>query len=219
MTGSPHHPATATRLGRCPHRDGIYVLTGERVMRMSSSIVAPSTVALVSTILLCGLTSTAMSQTTPSSALPSVTVAAPKQAARPHHRPVRTANSGAGYRRAPAVQATTQTGAGTPAPGSVMARIKELERTSSNCADGCQTSFKYGNQPWNGCSGSGGPFTLSTTCRNVRNFKTYVECTETGVFLAWKTHEVWWYCTSLLAGGKLSGERMQVADVMRSGRR
>jgi len=185
-------------------------------MSMSSTIVAPSAVALMSTILLCGLTGTAMSQTAPASALPSVTVAAPKQAARPHQGPVRTANTGVGYRRAPAAQTATQTGAGTAAPGSVMARIKELERTSSNCADGCQTSFKYGNQPWNGCSASGGAFTLSTTCRNVRNFKTYVECTQTGVFLAWRTHEVWWYCTSLLAGGKLSGEKVQVAEVRRS---
>src|SRR5262249_48299841 len=155
------------------------------VMSMSSTIVAPSAVALISTILLCGLTDTAMSQTAPGSALPSVTVAAPKQAARPHQGPVRTANTGVGYRRAPAAQTATQTGAGTAAPGSVMARIKELERTSSNCTDGCQTSFKYGNQPWNGCSGSGGEFQFSTTCRNVRNFKTYLECREHGLFLAW----------------------------------
>jgi hypothetical protein len=216
---SLHHPATATLLGRFPHRGGICVLMKERVMRMSSNIVAPSTVALMSAILLCGLTGTAMSQTAASSTLPDVTVAAPKQVARSHHGPVRTANTGVGYRRAPGVRTTTQTGAGTSAPGSVMARLKELERTSSNCNDGCQTSFKYGNQPWNGCSASGGNFQFSTTCRNVRNFKTYVECTENGVFLAWRTHEVWWYCSSLLAGGKLAGEKVQVAEVGRSGRR
>jgi hypothetical protein len=99
----------------------------------------------------------------------------------------------------------------------VMARIAALEKTSSNCTDGCQTSSKYGNQPWNGCSGSAGSF--SATCRNVRNYKTYQECRESGVFLAWKHWETWWYCSSLHAAGKLSGEKLQVAELKRSGRR
>lgn len=188
-------------------------------MSMSSSIVAPSTIALMSVVLLCGLSGTAMSQAASGSTLPSVTVTAPPQAARPHHGPVRTANTHWGHRRAPAVQANTETAAGTPAPGSVMARIKELERTSSNCTDGCQTSFKYGNQPWNGCSGSAGLFVYMTTCRNVRNFKTYEECRETGHFLGARHYEVWVYCSSLLASGKLSGEKVQIAEVRQSGRR
>jgi hypothetical protein len=100
-----------------------------------------------------------------------------------------------------------------------MARLKELERTSSNCTDGCQTSFGYGNQPWNGCSGSAGLFVFSATCRNVRNFKTYQECRETGMFLAARHYEVWVYCSSLLAAGKLTGEKVQVAEVRQSGRR
>ena len=41
-----------------------------------------------------------------------------------------------------------------------MAKLAALEKTSSNCTDGCQTSFKYGNQPWNGCSASSGDFYL-----------------------------------------------------------
>ena len=209
----------ATLSGRCPHRDGhLCPDLGERVMNMSSSIGAPSTIALVSVVLLCGLSGTAMSQATSSSALPSVTVAAPPQMARPHHRPVRTANTNVGHRRAPAIRTSTQTAAGTPAPGSVMARLKELERTSSNCTDGCQTSFKYGNQPWNGCSGSEANFKFSTTCRNVRNFKTYQECRETGMFLGARQPEVWWYCSSLHAGNKLSGEKLQVAELKRSRR-
>ena len=210
----------ATLSGRCPHRDGhLCPDLGERVMSISSSIVAPSTIALMSVVLLCGLSGTAMSQATSSSTLASVTVAAPPQAARPHHGPGRMANSNVGHRRAPAIRTTTQTAAGTPAPGSVMARLKELERTSSNCTDGCQTSFKYGNQPWNGCSGSEANFKFSTTCRNVRNFKTYQECRENGLFLGARHYEVWWYCSSLLAGGKLSGEKVQVADVRQSGPR
>jgi hypothetical protein len=173
----------------------------------------------MSTVLLCGFSDTALSQTTPSPTLPGVTVVSPKQVARPHHRPVQTANTGVGYRRARAVRTTTETAARAPAPGSIMARLKELERTSSNCTDGCQTSFKYGNQPWNGCSLSGGFLgPLSTTCRNVRNFKTYQECRENGLFLAAKDYEVWWYCSSLLAGGKLSGEKYKVADLKRPGR-
>jgi hypothetical protein len=98
-----------------------------------------------------------------------------------------------------------------------MAKLAQLERTSSSCADGCQTSFKYGNQPWNGCSSTGDTF--SPTCRNVRNFETYAECTEHGLFIGWHRAAVWGYCTSLLAGRKLAGEKLQVAELKRSGRR
>jgi dienelactone hydrolase len=194
----------------------------ERIMRMSSSLGAPSAVAILSSALLCGLSGTATSQTQ----LPSVTIAAPKQVARPQ-RPVarppqrlpQVANTVASRPTSPTPQTpTAQTTA--PAQGSVMAKLAALEKTSSNCTDGCQTSFKYGNQPWNGCSASSGDFTLSTTCRNGRNYKTYQECRETGMFLAWRQYEVWWYCSSLHAAGKLSGEKQQqVAELKRSGRR
>jgi hypothetical protein len=194
---------------------------GERAVRMSSSLVAPSAVAVLSTALLSG---TAMSQsaTGPTNQLPSITVQAPKQVARPHRaepvvRPQRQAPPVANTLAARPTSPTAQTPA--PAQGSVMARIAALEKTSSSCADGCATSVKYGNQPWNGCSGSSGDFTLSTTCRNGRNYKTYQECRETGMFLAWRQWEVWWYCSSLHAGGKLSGEKVQVAELKRSGRR
>ncbi len=92
-----------------------------------------------------------------------------------------------------------------------MAKLKELEKTSSNCNDGCQSSFKYGNQPWNGCSTTGDIF--SATCRNVHNFKSYAECTEHGLLTGWNRNGIWWYCTSLLAGNKL------VAELRPQGRR
>jgi hypothetical protein len=188
-------------------------------MRMSSRLVAPSAVAVLSTVLLNG-TAVAQTATGSTNQLPGITVVAPKQVARPVARPQRqaqpVANTVEAHPTSPAPQ-TPPTSAQKPAAPSVMARIAALEKTSSNCADGCQTSFKYGNQPWNGCSGSGE--TLSTTCRNVRNFKTYQECRETGMFLAWRQFEVWWYCSSLHAGGKLSGEKLQVAEIKRSGRR
>jgi hypothetical protein len=200
---------------------------GERVMGMSSSLVA-----ILSAALLCGLSSTALSQTATSSAsqLPSITVVPPKEVTRPPRpqpaarpqRPSQAASAVASRSTSPA----TQTPSAPPtaqkpaaAQGPVMARIAALEKTSSNCTDGCQTSFKYGNQPWNGCSVSSGDFTLSTTCRNGRNYKTYQECRETGMFLAWRQYEVWWYCSSLHAAGKLSGEKVQVAELKRPGRR
>ena len=184
-------------------------------MRMSSSLVAPSAIAVLLTVLLNG---TAASQTaTGPSQLPGITVVAPKQAARPVARPQRqappVANTVAARPTSPAPQ-TPPTTAQKPASGSVMARIAALEKTSSNCTDGCQTSFKYGNQPWNGCSVSSGDFTLSTTCRNGRNYKTYSECRESGLFLGWRNNEIWWYCTSLAAG-----QKYQVAELKRSGRR
>ena len=190
-------------------------------MRLSSSFVAPSAVAILSTALLCGPSGTAMSQTATGSAtsLPSITVQAPKQVARPH-RPKQVATTVASRRRSPAAETPSASPASILArPGSVMSKFAALEKTSSSCTDGCQTSFKYGNQPWNGCSVSGGHFDFSPTCRNVRNYKTYQECRETGMFLGANDRGVWWYCGSLLAGGKLAGEKRQVAELKRSGRR
>ena len=190
---------------------------------MSSSLVAPSTIAVLSTVLLSG-TAASQTATGPTNQLPSITVQAPQQVARPpvvrsQRQTLPVANRVAARPTSPAPQ-TPPTSAQKPASGSVMARIAALEKTSSSCADGCATSFKHGNQPWNGCSVSSGDFTLPTTCRNGRNFKTYQECRETGMFLAWRQWEVWWYCSSLHAGGKLAGEKQpQVAELKRSGRR
>jgi hypothetical protein len=174
-------------------------------MQWSSGFVPPSAVAILSAALLGALGGTAVSQTAGSpTSLPSVTVVAPKHVtARPYRRE-QAANIGAGRRRAPATQTPP------PAPGSVMAKLAEIERTSSNCTDGCQSSFKYGNQPWNGCSTTGDNF--SPTCRNVRNFKTYSECTEHALLTGWHPNAVWWYCTSLLAG------KYKVAELRRPGR-
>jgi hypothetical protein len=181
-------------------------------MRLSSSLVAPSAVAILSTALLCGPSGTAMSQTATGSAtpLPNITVEAPKQVAKPQ-RPARGLNTVASRPIPP----TTQKPA--PAKDSVMAKLAALEKTSSNCTDGCQSSFKNANTPWNGCSASGGVF--SPTCRNVRNFKTYSECVDNGLLLGWRSGENLGYCTSLLVGGKLAGEKQQVAELKRSGRR
>jgi hypothetical protein len=88
-----------------------------------------------------------------------------------------------------------------------MAKFAAIERTSSSCNDGCESSFKRGNQPWIGCSTTGAEFGFSPTCRNGRNYKTYFECRDGGLFLGARNNEVWWYCSSLLAGGKLAGEK------------
>jgi len=169
-------------------------------MRLSSSLVAPSAVALLSVALLFCPSGPAMSQTE----LPKITVVAPKQVARPARpvatpqRPARVANTVASRPTPPATP--------TPAPAkdSVMAQLAALEKTSGNCTDGCQTSFKYGNQPWNGCSTTD---LISTTCRNGRNYKTYFECKDGSLFLGARNNEAWWYCSSLLAGKKLAGEK------------
>lgn len=190
-------------------------------MRMSSSFVVPSAVVILSTALLCGLSDPAVSQTATGSttALPSITVVAPRPLARPHRpqqaarpqRPRQVANTAAVRPTRPTAQTPS------PAQGSVLAKLAALEKTSSNCTDGCQTSSRYGNQPWNGCSTTGDIF--SATCRNVRNYKTYSSCREGGLFLGWRSNEIWWYCTSLAAGGKFAGEKYQVAELKRSGRR
>ena len=174
-------------------------------MRMSSSLVAPSAVTILSTSLLCGLSGTAASQTTPSSTLPSVTVTAPEQRARPPQRQERAANTGAVFRRGLASRTTAQTAGGTPsaARGPVMVKLARLEREASSCNDGCESSFRHGKDPWVGCSESAGYYSVfSATCKDTLTHRDYVQCTETKMFLGWDRQRSWWYCTGMLAGGK-----------------
>jgi len=191
-------------------------------MRLSSRFVAPSAVAILSTALLCGPSGTAMSQTATGSAtaLPSITVEAPKQAARPQ-RPRQVANTGASRRTSPTAQTPSAT-ARTPsvAPDSTLGKIAKLEKSSSSCNGGCETSFKSGNAPWVGCSYSAGIFgTYSSTCNDTLTYKTYAECKDTKVFLGGVEREARWHCSGLLAAGRLAGEKRQVAELKRSGRR
>jgi hypothetical protein len=160
---------------------------------------ASQRLAVISSIgLLCGLSGTAMSQiaTGTTSSLPSITVDAPKQVARPH-RAKQMARSYGPKATVVASRRTSPTAQTPSAPqNSILAKLAKLEKASGSCVGGCQTSFPSGNRPWVGCSASGWP-ALSSTCRNVGNYKTYIECTETSYFLAWKPMEVHWYCTSL----------------------
>ena len=185
-------------------------------MRSSSSFVALSAIAILSTALLCSLSDTATSQTATGSAaqLPSITVDAPKQVARPH-RPVVRPQGSARVANTVASRQTSPTGQ-TPsaAPDSVLGKIAKLEKASSSCNGGCETSFKSGNAPWVGCSESGGYFsTFSATCRDTLTYSSYLECRDTKVFLGWDRNRAWWFCSSMAAGGKF-----QVAELKRSRR-
>ena len=181
-------------------------------MRLSSSFVAPSAVAVVSTILLCG---PAMSQTATGSggSLPSITVDAPKQVARPH-RPERVTSRPTS---STVRTQTAQTSSALPeaiieGSGSTLGKLAKLEKLSSSCNGGCETSFKSGNTPWVGCSQTGPESTnLSATCTDTLTYKDYADCHDTKAFLGWDKNKIWWHCTSLLAGGKF-----QVADLKRS---
>ena len=171
-------------------------------MRFSSRFITSPAVAILSiALLLCGLSGTAMSQTQGgSSLLPSVTIHAPNRVARPQQpKPRAVARSSVRNRAVASNTVSRRTSPATPftaAQESVMAKLARIERASSSCDGGCATSFRSGNRPWVGCSGSGWP-SYSGTCRNGRNYKSYVECTEASYFLAWKPMEVHWYCTSL----------------------
>ena len=180
---------------------------GERVMRVSSSLVAPSAVAILSTVLLCAPGGTALSQAAgSSSSLPTVTVAAPKQVARPAHRLERGASRPAS---STAHTRTAQTSSASPAeaiiagPSSTLEKLAKLERISSNCNGGCQTSGKTGNQAWIGCSESAGySSTFSATCTDTLTHSSYTGCMSTKMFTGWDRNRAWWYCTSLSAGRK-----------------
>jgi hypothetical protein len=186
---------------------------GGHVMRLPSGFFAPSAVAVLSTVLLCG---PAVSQTATDSAkpLPTVTIEAPKQVARPL-RPKQVANTAAHGRTSSTAQ--TQSSAArtpSPAPDSILGRISKLEKVASNCNGGCESSLPHGKDPWVGCSESGGGQTtgpFSATCRDNLNYKSYVDCLETKVFLGEYRNRAWWLCSSLQAAGKF-----QVAELKRS---
>ena len=169
-------------------------------MRLSSSVVAPSAAAVLATVLLCG---PAASQTATSSvtSLPRITV---EPVARPH-RPkqvVRTVSS----------RGTSST-AQTPsfAPDSVQGKLARLEKASSSCNGGCETSFKSGKAAWIGCSLTGPEFTnFSSTCTDTLSYKHYADCVDTKALLGWDRKTIWWHCSSLAAGGKF-----QVAELKR----
>jgi hypothetical protein len=158
-------------------------------MKFSFSIASPA-VAILSIELLCGLSGAAKSDTTPINSLPNVTIQAPTQTVRPA-RPVRSAVTHAVTRhRSPAPQAIPA------ATDSDSAKLARLAKITGNCVDGCQSSFRHGNAPWNGCNGSAWP-ALSSTCRNVANYKSYQECRESGLLTGWRSVEISWYCSSL----------------------
>jgi hypothetical protein len=166
-------------------------------MRFSPRFISSTVATLPIVLLLCGLSGTAISQTqipSGSTTLPSITVQAPSHVARPL-----TPNRRAVVQRVVRTTVSRGTSPATPftaAQESVLAKLARIERASSSCDGGCATSFRSGNRPWIGCSASGWP-AYSGTCKNGRNYKTYVECTEAAYFLAWKPMEVHWYCTSL----------------------
>ena len=173
-------------------------------MRMSSSFVAPSAFAALSTLLLCGPVA---SQTNSANPLPSITVEAPKQVARPS-RPEPVAHTVASHRRS-AVRQTSSAdddNAPTGGYGPPLVRIGRLEKMASNCNGGCESSLPHGGLPWVGCSESAGgsiglgPFSI--TCRDNLTYKSYVDCVETKVFLGEYQNKARWTCSSLQIAGK-----------------
>jgi hypothetical protein len=180
---------------------------GGHVMRLSSSFVAPSTVAILATALLCGLSGAAVSQTATGSdtQLPKITVEAPTQVARPQRPEVTRQRSGRVAHRAGRTSRSTQTATGTPstARGPVMVKLARLERQASSCNDGCESSVKRGKDPWVGCSESAGYYSVySATCKDTLTHRDYVQCMETKMFLGEQRNRAWWYCNGMLAGGK-----------------
>jgi hypothetical protein len=190
-----------------PGRHIVLDLGGHGSMRSSSSLFAPSAIAILSISFLCSLSGTAVSQTATGSAapLPSITVDPPRQVARPQRPEVTPQGSGRVVHRAGRTSRSTQTATGTPsaAQGPVMAKLARLEREASSCNDGCESSFRHGKDPWVGCSESAGYYSVfSATCKDTLTHRDYVQCVETKMFLGWDRQRSWWYCTGMLAGGK-----------------
>ena len=126
------------------HSGGMSALGRNMVMRLSSSFVTPSAVAVVSTILLCG-PATSQTATGSGGSLPSITVDAPKQVARPL-RPERVAPR---RTSSTAHTPTAQTSSASPeaiieGPGSTLGKLARLEKASSSCNGGCETAPNLG---------------------------------------------------------------------------
>jgi hypothetical protein len=173
--------------------------SGDMTVKFSSRFFSNLTFAISSiALLLFGFCGTVMAATDPSgsTALPSITVQAPRQVTKPRVPVHRAVGRGSGHRHTVSHERPPATAVQPGGQGSVMERLKRLERESGSCVGGCQSSFPKGNQPWVGCSASAWPMP-SVGCRNPRNFTTYVACTETSYFLAWKPMEAWWYCSAL----------------------
>lgn len=168
-------------------KDMAMTLSGHFVSRPSAAL--PSFV-----LLLCCLSSTAMSQPTPADPLPGVTVDAPKQMARPHRPAHHAALRSTTARPSPAISTAAA------APMSDTAKLAKLERETGSCVGGCQSSFKTGDKPWVGCNYSGGAY--SVTCRNTGNFKSFDECKEAGRIMGWRSGETSWYCSSLASAAR-----------------
>lgn len=178
-------------------------------MRPSFGFAVPSAIVTLSAVLLCS--STAMSQPTPSSSLPTVSVEAPKARTTVVPRQGRTTVTSHHHR------ATGSSTAQGPVfgPNTVLGKIARLERSASSCNGGCETSYRVGNAPWVGCSmaaggGTGGAIdgsNFSSTCTDTLSYNTYAQCVETKALLGAQPRESRWICTSLLAGGKLPGEK------------
>lgn len=153
-------------------------------MRFSSRVSARS---FCIALMICGSGSPALSQT--ATTLPSVTVDAPTVRAKPkQHALARSA----AHSLTPTTTVGTILVASIPEP----AKLAKLESIAGSCVGGCATSFRSGTAPWHGCSISAWP-AMSSTCRNVYNFKTYEECRATGMLLGWRPNDVPWYCSSL----------------------
>jgi hypothetical protein len=154
-------------------------------MKASSIFVAGLAIALP----LSGMAQAA----TPSGAatsLPNVVVEAPKHIAGPQHLTHRAVtHSTAPHRTSSAIASASPM---TPAEREL---AKLPNAITGSCVDGCVTSFRTGDRPWVGCSGSNGM--LSSTCRNVGNYKTFNQCMTAGLATGWRSNETSWYCSSL----------------------
>ena len=166
-------------------------------MKFSSLFAANKTAShiLIALPLYC-VSGVAMSQPTPETVntpLPQITVQAPKV----RHTAVAPSRAGrhiVSHRTVARSISKLDERVG-PSDEPIMAKIERLGRYKSSCADGCQSSFPNGKEPWHGCNASEN--VLSFACRNVGGYKTYQECKDAGLTLGWRDKEQLYYCSSL----------------------
>jgi hypothetical protein len=64
-------------------------------------------------------------------------------------------------------------------------------------ANAAVMSSRSANGPSVGRSWAAGWNLPSTACKNVYNYKTYIDCKDRAFKMSWRDFEIWWYCSSL----------------------
>ena len=178
---------------------------GERVMRMSSSLVAWG-VAILSTALLCGLGGAAMSQTATGSGtqLPNVTARSAEASGKAATTGGNVTWVRSGRTPRPEHRDPLQVANGTPsyARGSVMYKLAKLERGRTSATMVANPASDTARTPGLDAADRRGTLSFLSNLQRHTHPQGLRAMRGNQMFLGWDRQRSWWYCTGMLNGGK-----------------